>query len=91
MQIEPASSSPVVQPARKTNLNFIAAVSGAFSAIAMLLSVRLLLIGSIAGAFFLGQDAMVVQSGYSLIALGTFCAFTTPFLTYLDIQTRRKD
>ena len=90
-EVSKTLSPEVQQEVRKktNNLNFIAAMNGTFSAIAMLLSVRLLLISSIAGAFSLGQSAMLVQSSYSLITLTIFCAFTVPFLTYLDIQTRK--
>lgn len=83
-------SSTAPQTEKKADTNYLSAISGAFSAIAMLLSVRLLLILSITGAFTLGEAAITVQSTYSLITLGIFCAFTMPFLTYLDIQTRRR-
>lgn len=84
------TSSTVPQTEKKPDTSYLSAISGAFSAIAMLLSVRLLLILSITGAFTLGEAAISVQSTYSLITLGIFCAFTMPFLTYLDIQTRRR-
>lgn len=86
----PTISSTAPQTDKKPDTSYLSAISGAFSAIAMLLSVRLLLILSIAGAFTLGEAAITAQSVYSLIALGIFCAFTMPFLTYLDIQTRRR-
>ena len=69
---------------------FLASIGGAFTAIALILSVRLLLLLSIAGAFVLGEAALASQSNYSLWVLGLFCAFTVPILTYLDIQTRKR-
>lgn len=90
MMQTPTTSSTVPQTDKKPDTSYLSAISGAFSAIAMLLSVRLLLILAIAGAFILGEAAISVQSVYSLITLGIFCAFTMPFLTYLDIQTRRR-
>ena len=72
------------------NLSFITAVSGAFTAIALILSVRILLLLSVIGAFLLGQAALVAQNTYSLWVLGIFCFFTVPVLVYLDIQTRSR-
>jgi len=89
-QVTTQTISSTASPEKKANTNYLAAIGGAFSAIAMLLSVRLLLILFLAGAFTLGEAAISVQSTYSLITLGIFCAFTMPFLTYLDIQTRRR-
>lgn len=83
---EPVPSAPV----KKINLNFLTAVSASFTAIALVLSVRLLLVMSVIGAFVLGNVAMQSQSTYSLWVLAIFCLFTLPVLTYLDIQTRRR-
>jgi uncharacterized membrane protein len=84
-----ATPQPQTKTPSSNRINFITAMSAAFAAIAMVLSVRILLLLSVVGAFVLGQVAMTTQSAYSLWVLGIFCAFTVPVLTYLDIQTRR--
>lgn len=82
---------PLQATPKKYNLNFITAIGAAFTALALVLSVRVILLLSVIGAFILGQIAMAAQNTYSLWVLGIFCAFTLPVLTYLDIQTRRRN
>ena len=91
-QHPPTNPQPLNQPTPQTpqRVSFLAGVGAAFTAIALILSVRVLLLLSIVGAFILGEVAMTAQSSYSLWVLGIFCGFTVPVLTYLDIQTRRR-
>lgn len=92
MEIPTISQAPKIEkePSKRVNLNFLTAVSASFTAIALVLSVRILLLLSVVGAFVLGEIAMQAQNTYTLWVLGIFCAFTLPVLTYLDIQTRRR-
>ena len=85
------STPTLTSPKPQRNLSFISSIGGTFTAIAMLLSVRLLLLMSVVGAFVLAYVAIPTQNTYSLWVLGIFCLFTLPVLTYLDIQTRRRD
>lgn len=73
-----------------SDAKFLAAMNASLTAIALILSVRLLLVLSVVGAFVLAEVAMTAANNFSLWVLGIFCAFTLPVLTYLDIQTRKR-
>ena len=83
-QNRPAAVAPVPMPQAapqpqqppQHNVAVLLAVQGAFRAIALVLSVRLLLLLSLIGAFVLGYNAMQSQTWLGLAVLTAYSALT---------------
>src|SRR5574337_941760 len=88
-EVEPRArkTEPVATP--QAQVQHTAAMLAAFRAISMILAVRLLLLLSIAGAFYLAVMAMDRLSNDSLLVLCAYCLLTVVPLVCLDIKGKR--